>query len=60
MMSADEALRLLDARLRDTDYFPYYLAHRARYRSDALRVLREPKGRHHWPRRCKHKHAQSG
>lgn len=39
MMSIDEALRVLDARLRDTNYYPYYLAHRARYRSDAARVL---------------------
>lgn len=39
MMPVDDALRALDARLRDSDYFPYYRAHRARYRSDALRVL---------------------
>lgn len=38
MMPVDDALRALDARLRGTDYFPYYLAHRARYHSDALRV----------------------
>lgn len=38
MLSVDDALRALDARLRGTDYYPYYLAHRARYRSDALRV----------------------
>lgn len=39
MMSVDDALRLLDERLRDTYYFPYYPTHRARYRSDAVRVL---------------------
>lgn len=39
MMPVDDALRLLYGRLRDTDYYPYYLTHRARYRSDALRVL---------------------
>ena len=39
MMPVDDALCALDARLRDSDYFPYYLTHRARYRSDARRVL---------------------
>lgn len=38
MMLVDDALRQLDERLRGTDYYPYYLAHRARYRSDAERV----------------------
>lgn len=39
MMSVDNLLCLLDARLRTTDQYPYYLTHRARYRSDAVRVL---------------------
>lgn len=39
MKAVDDALSVLDARLRGTDQYPYYTAHRARYRSDALRVL---------------------
>lgn len=39
MKAVDDALRLLDERLRGTGQYPYYLTHRARYRSDALRVL---------------------
>lgn len=39
MTRVEDALRQLDQRLRGTDYYPYYLAHRARYRSDAERVL---------------------
>lgn len=39
MTRVEDALRQLDTRLRGSDHYPYYLAHRARYRSDAERVL---------------------